>query len=86
MRACDATIALITGRQPPVPVTRRVSPRGQTAEVDLAATPFWAGGPAALWGSFTTPTLITAVATKKDGDTLGDAAIRSVTGKVQPCP
>ncbi|WP_025355888.1 isocitrate lyase/phosphoenolpyruvate mutase family protein [Kutzneria albida] len=43
VQACDATIALIVGRQPPVPVTRRVAPSGETVEVDLADTPFGAG-------------------------------------------
>ncbi|WAL67867.1 isocitrate lyase/phosphoenolpyruvate mutase family protein [Amycolatopsis cynarae] len=43
VQACDATNALIAGRQPPVPVTRRVTPTGEIVEVDLTATPFGAG-------------------------------------------
>jgi 2-methylisocitrate lyase-like PEP mutase family enzyme len=43
VQACDATIALIAGRRPPVPVTRRVAPSGETVEVDLATTPFGVG-------------------------------------------
>ncbi|MDL9978920.1 isocitrate lyase/PEP mutase family protein [Microbacterium sp. ASV49] len=38
-----ATNALIAGAHPPVPATRRISPKGEEVQVDLTATPFGAG-------------------------------------------
>ncbi|MFC3435321.1 hypothetical protein [Nocardia seriolae] len=43
VQACDATAALIEGRNPPVPITRRVAPSGEIIEIDLAEHPFGAG-------------------------------------------
>ncbi len=43
VQAGAATDALIAGRRPPVPVTRRVAPDGVTVEVPLDAVPFGAG-------------------------------------------
>ncbi len=43
VQACDATTALIAGRNPPVPLTRRLTPDGSIAEVDLTGRPFGAG-------------------------------------------
>ncbi|HTX82832.1 MAG TPA: isocitrate lyase/phosphoenolpyruvate mutase family protein [Streptosporangiaceae bacterium] len=43
IQACDATNALIAGRNPPVPVTRRVAPDGTTIEISLADAPFGLG-------------------------------------------
>jgi len=43
VQAHDATNALIAGRRPPVPATRRIGPDGTELLVDLAATPFGAG-------------------------------------------
>jgi hypothetical protein len=42
VQACRATAALIEGRDPPVPSTRRVGPDGEV-ELDLAGLPFGAG-------------------------------------------
>lgn len=38
-----ATTALIEGRNPPVPVTRRIAPSGEIVEVDLTGRPFGEG-------------------------------------------
>jgi 2-methylisocitrate lyase-like PEP mutase family enzyme len=43
IQACDATNALIAGKNPPVPVTRRVAPDGTTIEISLADVPFGLG-------------------------------------------
>ncbi len=43
VQACDATNALIAGKNPPVPVTRRVAPDGATIEIPLANAPFGLG-------------------------------------------
>jgi cytochrome P450 len=43
VQACEATAGLVRGDDLPVPVTRRVSPDGQTVLVDLSAHPFGAG-------------------------------------------
>ncbi len=43
VQACDATKALVAGRQPPVPATRRIGPDGTEYEVDLTDAPFGAG-------------------------------------------
>jgi 2-methylisocitrate lyase-like PEP mutase family enzyme len=43
VQSCDATRALIAGVEPPVPVTRRVTPDGSVVEVDLGDAWFGAG-------------------------------------------
>jgi 2-methylisocitrate lyase-like PEP mutase family enzyme len=43
VQACEATNALIAGKDPAVPVTRRVAPDGTTIEVSLAGAPFGLG-------------------------------------------
>lgn len=43
VQACDATNAVIAGKNPPVPLTRRVAPSGELVEVPLADRPFGAG-------------------------------------------
>lgn len=43
VQACDATSALIAGREPPVPATRRIAPDGSEVVVDLTGRPFGAG-------------------------------------------
>lgn len=43
VQACDATNALIAGKNPPVPITRRVAPSGEVVEVSLADRPFGDG-------------------------------------------
>ncbi|XVV02841.1 isocitrate lyase/PEP mutase family protein [Actinosynnema sp. CA-248983] len=43
VQACDATNALIAGKNPPVPLTRRVAPSGEVVEVSLADRPFGDG-------------------------------------------
>lgn len=43
VQASDATNALIAGKNPPVPVTRRVAPDGTTVEISLADAPFGLG-------------------------------------------
>jgi 2-methylisocitrate lyase-like PEP mutase family enzyme len=43
VQAHDATRALIAGRQPPVPATRRLTPDGSEVVVDLAGQPFGSG-------------------------------------------
>ncbi|MEC3916084.1 hypothetical protein [Nocardia sp. CDC160] len=43
VQACDATAALIEGRNPPVPFTRRVDGDGNVIEVSLAGSPFGEG-------------------------------------------
>ncbi|HEY8302397.1 MAG TPA: hypothetical protein VIG48_10885 [Jatrophihabitans sp.] len=43
VQAHEATRALIAGRTPPVPFTRRISPSGDEVQVDLSDHPFGAG-------------------------------------------
>lgn len=43
VQAYDATRALLAGRRPPVPTTRRVAPDGSERTVDLTDQPFGAG-------------------------------------------
>jgi 2-methylisocitrate lyase-like PEP mutase family enzyme len=43
VQACDATNALIAGKNPPVSVTRRVAPDGTTIAISLADAPFGLG-------------------------------------------
>jgi hypothetical protein len=43
VQACDATNAHIAGKNPAVPVTRRVAPDGTTTEISLADAPFGLG-------------------------------------------
>ncbi len=43
VQAHAATTALIEGRNPPVPTTRRVAPSGEVVEVDLTGRPFGEG-------------------------------------------
>jgi hypothetical protein len=43
VQACSATRAMIAGEDPPVPVTRRVSPSGEEVLVDLTGRPLGAG-------------------------------------------
>jgi 2-methylisocitrate lyase-like PEP mutase family enzyme len=43
VQASDATNAHIAGKNPPVPVTRRVAPDGTTIEISLAGAPFGLG-------------------------------------------
>ncbi|WP_460724411.1 hypothetical protein [Nocardia heshunensis] len=43
VQAHGATLALIEGRNPPVPTTRRVAPSGEVVEVDLTGRPFGEG-------------------------------------------
>ncbi|MFE3187787.1 hypothetical protein ACFXHA_02200 [Nocardia sp. NPDC059240] len=43
VQAHAATAALIEGRNPPVPTTRRVVPSGEVVEVDLTGRPFGEG-------------------------------------------
>ncbi len=43
VQACDATNALIAGKNPPVSVTRRVAPDGTTIQISLADAPFGLG-------------------------------------------
>lgn len=43
VQASDATNALVAGKNPPVPVTRRIGPDGATIEIPLADAPFGLG-------------------------------------------
>lgn len=43
VQAHAATAALLEGRNPPVPTTRRVAPSGEVVEVDLTGRPFGEG-------------------------------------------
>ncbi|MGW4249693.1 hypothetical protein [Nocardia sp. NPDC004722] len=43
VQAHAATAALIEGRNPPVPTTRRIGPSGEVVEVDLTGRPFGEG-------------------------------------------
>lgn len=43
VQAHSATAALIEGRDPPVPSTRRIAPSGELIEIDLSGRPFGEG-------------------------------------------